>query len=65
MRGHFLDVDPALRACNQRDLLGRAVDDHADVELLLDVSALFDQQPADFLTGRSGLMRDQLHTENF
>ena len=65
MCGHFLDVDPTLRACNQRDLLRRAIDDHADIELLLDIGAVFDQQPANFLSARTRLVCDQLHAENF
>ena len=42
----------------------RAVDDHADVELLPDVGALLDQQPAHLLPVRTGLVGDELHAQD-
>ncbi len=64
LRGDFLDVHAALGARHQHDALRAAVDDHADVELLLDVGALLDQQPAHLLPAGAGLVRDELHAED-
>ena len=41
-----------------------AVDDHADVQLVLDVGAFLDEQPAHLLALGAGLVRDQLHAED-
>ena len=41
-----------------------AIDEQPDVELPLDGQPLFDQHAADALTGRAGLVRDQLHAED-
>ena len=46
------------------DLLRDAVHHHAEIELLLDVGAFLDEEPPDLLTGRTGLVRDELHAEN-
>ena len=43
--GDFLDFHAALGARHQRDALRGAIDDHADVQFLADVRALFHQQP--------------------
>ena len=61
---HRLDVHAAFRARHQAHALRGAVDDHRDVELLLDVGALLDQQPAHFLARRIRLVRDELHAED-
>ena len=63
MRGDFLDVHAALGRCHQADPLTDPIDDHAEIEFLLDVGALLDQQAADLLTLRAGLMGLQLHAE--
>jgi hypothetical protein len=63
--GDLLDVHPALGARHQHDPLRHAVDDHADVELLTNVRALLDQQAPHLLARRPGLMRHELHAENF
>jgi hypothetical protein len=64
VRGDFLDVHAALGARHQRHALRRAIHHHADVELLLDVGALLDQQPAHLLPGGAGLVRHELHAED-
>ncbi len=63
--GHLFDVHAALGRCHQRHALGGAVGDGGHVIFLLDVGAVFDQQAADLLAQRAGLVRDQLHAENF
>jgi hypothetical protein len=60
----FLDVHPAFARTHEDHALRSAVDDHRDVKLLADVGALFDQQPAHFLSFRPGLVRFQLHAED-
>ena len=64
VRGDFLDVHAAFAGGHQAGALRDAVHHHADVELLLDVGALLDQQPAHLLPARTGLVGDQLHAEN-
>jgi hypothetical protein len=56
LRRDFLDVHAAFGRRHQADALRHAVDDHADIELFLDVGALFDQQAPHLLSraGRSG-----------
>ncbi len=62
--GHLLDVHAAFGAAHQHHLLCRAVGQHGNVVLLLDVRAFLDQQAPNLLAGRPGLMGDQLHAEN-
>src|SRR6185503_10994920 len=62
--GDCLDVHAAFGARHQHDALRRAIDDHADVEFLLDVGAFLDQQASDILSARPGLVCDQLHAED-
>ena len=62
--GDFLDVHAAFRARHQHHALRRAIDDHADVELLLDVGAFLDQQTPHLLPLRAGLVGDELHAED-
>ena len=61
---HFLDVHATFTGGHDADLLGLAVDDDTDVEFFLDVGAFLDQQPADLLSFRAGLVGDQLHAED-
>src|SRR5882672_3479762 len=61
----FLDVHAAFAGGHERDALRAAVDHHADVELLLDVGAFFDQEPPHFLSFGSGLVGLQHHAEDF
>ncbi|MDT4839293.1 hypothetical protein FQZ97_730790 [compost metagenome] len=63
--GHFLDVHAAFAGGDERNLLGGAVGDQRHVVFLLDVGAVFDVQAADLLAFRAGLMRDQLHAQDF
>ena len=63
--GDFLDIHAPLGACHQHHALRSAVDDHADIEFLLDVRAFLDKQSAHLLSLRARLMRDQLHAEDF
>src|SRR5205823_2963900 len=63
--GHLLDIHAALGGGHQHDLLRAAVDHHAGIELLLDVGAFFDQQTPHLLALGSGLVRDELHAEDF
>ncbi len=60
----LLDVHAALARGHQRHALGAAVNHHAEVQLLLDVGAFFDQQPAHLLALGTGLVRLQLHAED-
>ena len=53
LRGDRLDIHAAFGARHQAHALRHAVDHHGDVELLPDVRAFLDQQPADFLPRRS------------
>ncbi len=62
--GDFLDIHAALATRHQAHALRAAVNHHADVELLLDVGAFFDQESPYFLPQRAGLMRLQHHAEN-
>ena len=60
----FLDVHAAFARGHQRHSLRGTIDDHADIEFLGDVGALFDQQSPHLLPAGSGLVRDQLHAED-
>ena len=62
--GDFLDVHAAFAARHQAHALGAAIHHHAEVELLLDIRALFDQQAPHFLPLRTGLMRLEHHAED-
>ncbi len=64
LRRDFLDVHAAFGARHQADALRHAIDDHADVELLADVGAFLDQQPAHLLPAGAGLVGDELHPED-
>jgi hypothetical protein len=64
LRRDFLDVHAAFGRSHQGDALRDSVDDHADVELLLDVGALLDQQAPHLLSLRPRLVRDELHAED-
>ena len=60
---HLLDLDAALFADHQDDALGGAIDDEAEIELLVDGQALFDQQARDPLAGRARLIGDERLTD--
>ena len=62
--GDLLDVHAAFARAHQRHLLRRAVGEHGDVVLLLDVGAFLDQQAAHLLALRPGLVGDELHAED-
>ena len=65
LRGDLLDVHAALGARHQRRRAAVARSTTiADVELLLDVGAFLDEQPAHLLPLRPGLVRDELHAED-
>ena len=55
--GDFLNLDAALLAHHQHRLLGRPVDDQAQVELAGDLQAFFDQHALDDAAFRAGLDR--------
>lgn len=61
---NFFDVHAAFARTHQNDLLRHAIDDEADVQLLLDVGAFFDQQTVDLLAFRTRLVRNELHAED-
>ena len=62
---HFLDIHAAFTAGHHRDGLRRPVGHGGDVVLLLDVGTLLDQQTAHLLALGAGLVRLQLHAEDF
>ncbi len=62
--GHFLDVHTAFGGGHDGDLLGSAVGQDSQVVFLLDVGAFFNQQAADLLAFRAGLVGHQLHAQN-
>ena len=57
--GHHFDLDAALGAGHQHRHADGPVQDHADVEFLLDVGGLLHQELGDFLSFRPGLHGDQ------
>src|SRR5690606_32199451 len=63
--GDFFDVHAAFARGDDGDLLGGAVGDQRHVVFLLDVGAVFDVQAVDLLSFGAGLVRDQLHAQDF
>ena len=61
--GHLLDVHAALGGDDHRDARGGAIDQHRQVELLVDGRALLDVEPVDLLALGPGLVRDQRGAE--
>ncbi len=59
----FLDVDAALCADHQDGPSSPAIDQQAEVQLAIDGQALFDEQTADHLAGRSRLVRHERPAE--
>ena len=64
LRGDFLDVHAALARCHQHRALHAAIDDERDVELLADVGAFLDEEPAHEASLWARLVRDQRHAEH-
>jgi hypothetical protein len=62
---HFLDVHAAFAGGDQGHLLRGAVGHQRDVVLLLDVGAVFDVQAAHLLAFGAGLVRLELHAQDF
>ncbi|MNI27536.1 hypothetical protein D3C73_812740 [compost metagenome] len=62
---HFLDVHAAFAGGDEGDLLRGAVSDQRHVVFLLNVGAVFDVQATNLLAFRAGLVRDQLHAQDF
>ena len=54
----------ALGGDDHRHALAGAISDRRYVIFFFDVGTVFDQESADFLTHRAGLVRDQLHAQN-
>ncbi len=57
--GHRLDVHAAFGRHHERDARGDAVDQHREIELLVDIGAVLDVEPVDLLAERPGLHRHQ------
>ena len=55
----LFDVHAALGRDHEGDAAGRAVDEHREIELALDVGPLLDVEAIDLLAGRAGLERDE------
>ncbi len=64
LRRHFLDVHAAVGAGHEDRLLRGAIHEQTHVEFALDREPFLDQHPPHALTGRAGLVGDQLHAEN-
>ena len=54
--GDLLDLHAALGRGHHGDAGGGAVDQHAEIQLALDVAAFLDIEALDFLAGRTGLL---------
>ena len=61
----MLNVHTAFRRDDERDALGCTVGHDRHIVFVLDVCTVFNEQTAYFLTHRAGLVRDQLHAQNF
>ena len=59
----LLDVHAAFGRGDDRDARGLAVDQHREIELLLDRRAVLDVEPVDLLALRAGLVRDERRAE--
>ena len=64
MLGHLFDVDAALGGGHEGDLRGVAVEDDAEVELAVDVAALFDVETANEAAFGAGLVGDERGAED-
>ncbi len=60
----FLDVHAAFGRDHERHLRGFAVDQHREIELLVDVGAFLDVEAVDLLAGGAGLDRDQRRAQH-
>ncbi len=60
----FLDVDAAVLAGHQHWLLGRAVENNAQIELARNAEALLHEDTLDHLALRAGLVGDQAHPDH-
>ncbi len=60
----LLDVHAAFGRDHDGDARGDAVDQHREIELLLDGGAFLDVEPVDLLALRAGLVRDQRRAED-
>ena len=60
---HFFDVHAAFGGDHDGDARGLAVDQHRQVEFLVDRRAFLDVEPVDLLAVRPGLVRDQRGAE--
>ena len=61
---HLLDVHAAFGGGDDRDARTLAVDQHREIELLVDRGAFLDIEAVDLLALRAGLMRDQRAPKN-
>jgi hypothetical protein len=62
--GDLLDIHAAFGRRHHGDAAGGAVEQHAEVVLVLDREALLDEQALDLLALGAGLRRDELHPED-
>ncbi len=60
----LLDVHAAFGRDDEGDARGFAVDQHREIELLVDRRAFLDVEPVDLLAVRAGLVRDQRRAEH-
>ena len=63
--GDVLDVHAAFGGDHERHARGFTVDQQREIELLLDVRAVFEIEAVDLLAGRAGLHGDQRRAEHF
>ncbi len=63
--GDLFDFHAAFGRGHQNDPTRSAIDYQSDIELTRDVHALLDEKSIDLFALRPGLMRDQLHAEDF
>ena len=60
----LLDVHAAFGRDDEGDARGRAVDQHREIEFLVDVGAVLDVEAVDLLAGLAGLQRDQRRAQH-
>ncbi len=60
-----LDIHAAFGRNHEGRLAGRAVNQHRDVEFLLDIRAVFDVEAVHLLAGRAGLHGDERVAQHF
>src|SRR5262245_32547915 len=62
--GHFFDVHTARGACDDDRLAGGAIDQHAEIQLAIDLDSFFDEHAANLAALRAGLMGHERHADH-